>query len=264
MYTSIPLADWLLDRCITITGTIQTTRKVIPKELRETSKRDTNSYEVLWDDSGKLVLNSYVVNTKSTGKRNVMVLTTVKPILGTSKHDPKLKPAIYKQYDYTKGGTDIINQRMSFYSCKAKSRRWTMTGLAYILDTCRGNTFRFLNLNLSKNPRKENSFDFGMSLVLELVRPFISMRSTIGLQKNIVQKIQTVLGVPNSSNFVDTSTLSAYPTISTKRRRCEVCKLEIAGQPKKRDNMTKVLSQCQRCGKAICQKHSFRLCDECD
>ena len=101
MYTSIPLADWLLDRSITITGTIQTTRKVIPKELRETSKRNINSYEVLWNDSGKLVLNSYVVNTNSTGKKNVMILTTVKPILGTSKHDPKLKPAIYKQYDYT-------------------------------------------------------------------------------------------------------------------------------------------------------------------
>ena len=189
LYTSIPLADWLLDRCITITGTIQTTRKVIPKELRETSKRDINSYEVLWNDSGKLVLNSYIVNTKSTGKKNVIILTTVKPILRTSKHGPKLKPAIYKQYDYTKGGTDIIDQRMSFYSCKAKSRRWTMTILAYILDTCRVNTFTFLTLNLLKNPRKENSFDFGMSLVLELVRPFISMRSTIGLQKNILQKI---------------------------------------------------------------------------
>ena len=189
MYTSIPLADWLLNRCITITGTIQTTRKVIPKELRETSKKDINSYEVLWNDSGKLVLNSYTVNTKSTGKKNVIILTTVKPILRTSKHGPKLKPAIYKQYDYTKGGTDIIDQRMSFYSCKAKSRRWTMTILTYILDTCRVNTFTFLTLNLSKNPRKENSFDFGMSLVLKLVRPFISMRSTIGLQKNILQKI---------------------------------------------------------------------------
>ena len=153
---------------------------------------------------------------------------------------------------------------MSFYSCKAKSRCCTMTGLAYILDTCRVNAFTFLALNLSKNPRKENLFDFGMSLVLELVRPFINIRSTIGLQINIVQKIQTVLGVPNSSNFVDTSTLSAYPAISTKRQRCEVCKLEIAGQPKKRDNMTKVLSQCQRCRKALCQKHSFRFCNECD
>ena len=101
-----------------MTGTIQTTQKCIPKKLRKTSKRDTNSY-----DSGKLVLNSYVVNTKSTGKRYVMILTTVKPILGTSKHDPKLKPAIYKLYNYTKGGTDIIDQNMSFYSCKAKSRR---------------------------------------------------------------------------------------------------------------------------------------------
>ena len=45
------------------------------------------------------------------------------PILGTAKNNLRLKPAIYKLYDYTKGGTDIIDQRLNFYSSKAKSRR---------------------------------------------------------------------------------------------------------------------------------------------
>ena len=48
------------------------------------------------------------------------------PILGTAKDNLRLKPAICKLYDYTKGGTDIIDERMNFYFTKAKSCRWTM------------------------------------------------------------------------------------------------------------------------------------------
>ena len=91
----------------------------------------------------------------------------MQPILGTTKDDVKSKPAIYKAHDYTKGGTDIIDQRMNFYTCKAKSRRWRMTGFTYILDTCRVNAFTVTALNQSKQPRRQNSFDFGMSLVMQ-------------------------------------------------------------------------------------------------
>ncbi len=62
-----------------------------------------------------MTLHSYVVCTKSTGKRNVLVLSTFLPIIGTTK-DKQKKPAIMKVYDYTKGGTDIMDQRMSNYS----------------------------------------------------------------------------------------------------------------------------------------------------
>ena len=75
----------------------------------KTRKQDSNSYEVFWDESGKLVLNSYIVKTKSSGKRNVLLLSTMRPILGTAKDNLQLKPAIYKLNDYTKGGTDIID-----------------------------------------------------------------------------------------------------------------------------------------------------------
>ena len=44
----------------------------------------------------------------------------MEPIFGISK-DQKKKPALYKLYDYTKGGIDIVDQKISFYSCKTKS-----------------------------------------------------------------------------------------------------------------------------------------------
>ena len=55
-------------------------------------------------------LHSYVVKTKSTGKRNVLLLSTVEPLLVVTVMMER-KPQIYKVYDFTKGGTDIIDQR---------------------------------------------------------------------------------------------------------------------------------------------------------
>ena len=55
-------------------------------------------------------LHSSVVKTKSTGKRNVLLLSTLEPLLVVTVMMER-KPQIYKVYDFTKGGTDIIDQR---------------------------------------------------------------------------------------------------------------------------------------------------------
>ena len=64
LYTSISSAKWLLERNITTVGTLQANRKGIPEEVKHVGSRDSNSYEVFWDESGKLILNLYIVNTK--------------------------------------------------------------------------------------------------------------------------------------------------------------------------------------------------------
>ena len=121
------------------------------------------------------------------------------PILETAKDNLRLKPAIYKLYDYTKGGTDIIDQRMNFYSSKAKSRRWTMTAFSYVLDTCRVNASTAIALNQSIEPRNTNSFDFGISLVLQLVRPFVALRSKWACRKAIKIKSKSPLMSPEKN-----------------------------------------------------------------
>ena len=71
-----------------------------------------------WNESEKRInVNSYGVSTKSSGKRNVLMLSTAHPIAGISK-DIKPKPALYKLHDFMKGGTDIVDPKMSFYFCK--------------------------------------------------------------------------------------------------------------------------------------------------
>ena len=113
LYTSIPLAKWLLGKRITFIGTTKLNRKGIPDELKETKNRKLLSSEIYWDENSPLSISSYVVKTSKVKKKLILV-PTAPPILGITKDDGKSKLGIYKVYDFTKGGTDVIDQRMGF------------------------------------------------------------------------------------------------------------------------------------------------------
>ena len=134
LYTSIPLAKCLLEKLITCIGTMQLNRKGIPDELNELLSSD-----IYWDENSPLPILSYVVKT-SKGEKNVILLFTTPPILSITKDDRKSKLGIYKVYDFKKGATDIIDQRMGFYTCKPKSRKWTITVFSYVIDMARVNS----------------------------------------------------------------------------------------------------------------------------
>ena len=101
-------------------------RKGIPDELKETKNRELLSSEIYWDKNSPFSIFLYVVKTSKV-KKNVILLSTAPPILSITKDDGKRKLGIYKVYDLTKGGTDIIDQRMKFYTCKPKARKWRIT-----------------------------------------------------------------------------------------------------------------------------------------
>ena len=99
-------------------------RKGIPKEVKDSTGRADNSTNVWHEsDEGKLALLSYVVKTKSKWTKNILELGTVPYLatLGITREDGKLKPAMLKVYDMSKGGTDISDQRIDSYTCSTKS-----------------------------------------------------------------------------------------------------------------------------------------------
>ena len=110
-----------------------------------------------------------------------MLVATVSHVLGTTKDDGKHKLGLYKVYDFTKGGTDIIDQRMGFYTCKPKSRRWTITSFSYVLDMARVNSSTTFALKHVKDPCKQNSFEYGYELLMKLVVPQIESRNLNGI-----------------------------------------------------------------------------------
>ena len=65
LHTSLPMAQWLLDHRITCVETVQSNQKEISAEIKEIKDRETNSYEIYWEeDNGMCNLHSYVVKTK--------------------------------------------------------------------------------------------------------------------------------------------------------------------------------------------------------
>ena len=158
LYTSFEIADWLLERKITTLGTMQSNWVGIPPEIKETKHKEILSPEMYWEKNVSKNISSYVVKT-SKGKKSVTVLLTIDPIRGVTKDDDKKKPAAYKLYDFTNGGTVIVDQKMSFYSCKTKSRQWTLVVFAYLLDTIRVNSTLY-TLNRNMDPKKQSSFEF--------------------------------------------------------------------------------------------------------
>ena len=72
-----------------------------------------------------------------------------------------------------KGGTDIVDQKITFYSSKTKSRKWTTIAFSYWLDICRINAANILAINKHKELLKQKLFEVGFNRILKLVKPFI-------------------------------------------------------------------------------------------
>ena len=184
-------------------------------------------------------------------EKNVLLLSTVSPIImGVTKDDSVKKPAIYKLYDFTKGGTDIIDQRVHFYTVHTKSRRWTVNALAYILDTARENSQTIYSIANNLDPRKSSALTFGWNLVKALCCPQIERRKVEGsfLSRSTIAKTDLILGQAREE---EENALPEAPE-NRKRNRCHAC-LEVAygpGYSRNRPKVSKVSSQCE-----VCHKH---------
>ena len=110
LYTSLEIADWLSARNITMVGTFQKNRVGIPPELKVVKDKAELSNEIYWEVNGKYNISSYILKT-SKGKKASLMLSTMEPLLGVTKDDQKKKSAC-KFYYFTKGGTDIVDQKM--------------------------------------------------------------------------------------------------------------------------------------------------------
>ena len=105
LYTSIPTAKWFLSREITVVGTLQSNRLGLPDELKNPKDRDEFQSTIHWEkDKGNIALCAYTTKSKSKGNKNVLILSTMRPLLGVTKDDGKCKPVVIKFYDFTKGG----------------------------------------------------------------------------------------------------------------------------------------------------------------
>ena len=298
LYTSVELAETLLARRITLLGTMRMNRKGLTKEMKSTEGRDEYS-TIVWHEveRGKMSIVSYVVNTKSRGIKNILVLSTLPNLstMGVTKDDGKKKPAAIKVYDFSKGGTDIVDQRLDSLTTATKSKRWTRKFFHNMLDVTRSNSQSVSSLNQGINPRSKqmNSFRFAWNLGRALVLPLMRERKAkgkSGLQKGIIRKIDFFLtpevGDDDEAQQDETQQhgggqedmdqddqdmegghyeVFPYDNYSENRRRCVMCVSELptVGYKVMKNKLGKSKTQCSRCSEPVCMEHSQVVCRSC-
>ena len=271
--TSISTAEWLLSKGITTVRTIMSNRIGLTDAAKITTGRETYSTRVFWEaEKGDINLSSYCVSS-STGKRNVLILSTVQPLLGVTTDDDKQKPTVYKLYDFMKRGTDIADQKMEKSTTKPKSHRWTVGSFSYVLDQTKINAATIYALNKGSNPSKVASFEFRWELAESLILSQVQRRSLNGLGMMVRQKINFVLGTPlvNESyqlNEASTSQLRRnIPPLGDSARKCKGCKVSFCGveggRNKIKNSLSNIKSQCQACGDPSCKDHLLQVCLKC-
>lgn len=295
LYSSIPLARKLLAKKMTFLGTLRKNRRGLTPNMKKTHGRDHLSTIVWFEKTGskKLSLTSYVSKSKSKGWKNILVLSSIPNLatIGFTKDDTKKKSGLIKVYDFTKGGTDIVDQRVDKYTTKRKTNKWTHLILSYMLDVTRVNSQSIHSLNHGKKPRKEDSFKFGWDLAMQLMTPHIARRmnqkyprlsrqitlyGTELCEKRgvpLVQAPQPPMGSEGDEDMFasddededEEDTLALFPHSGKtpgKKRRCGICTTESTDR-KERSNLTKLKTQCQSCAKPCCENHSTIICLDC-
>ena len=132
-----------------------------------------------------MCITSYTVTTKSKGKMNVVILLTMRPMDACTKDDDKFKSQIFKFHDFTKGGTDIVDQMNDFFTTRAKSNRRAMVVLYYMLDTTRVNSKTLWCMKNQIDMGQQKIFDFTCRLANELSVRQVNRRSNNGLPKMV-------------------------------------------------------------------------------
>lgn len=240
-FTSLELADYLLQKNLTLVGTMRKNKPEIPPEFTQTRNREIRT--TLFGFRKNSTLMSYVA------KKNKTVL-----ILSTMHHDnavdatsgDKKKPEMITFYNATKSGVDTVDQLCSTYNVSRKTNRWPMV-IFYTMMNIAGINAQIIYHANNRSDRTRRS-GFLKLLARNLADDYLCQRSQcLSLPRNLRQDIQSL--------FPDEA--AVQPTEedqSSKRQRCSEC-----GRSKNR--YTKY--RCRSCKKFLCLQHAQQVCADC-
>ena len=133
-FTSIPLAQSLLQKKLTILGTIRSNKRQLPPEFCKDKSREQHS--TLFGFSDRMSLCSYVPKKGAV----VNLLSTMPPDDQISDREDR-KPSIILAYNKSKGAVDTVDQVVHGYSCSRQTRRWPTKLWFNMIDLAAWNAF---------------------------------------------------------------------------------------------------------------------------
>ncbi|XP_034058307.1 piggyBac transposable element-derived protein 4-like [Gymnodraco acuticeps] len=134
-FTSIPLAEKLLEKNLTLVGTLRQNKPDIPPVMKPNKLRE--KYSSKCGFCGNMTMVSYV---PKKGKA-VVLLSTMHDDTAVDDQSVKRKPEVIQYYNHTKSGVDTMDQMVRTYTCKRRTRRWPMVLWHNVLDVATLNAF---------------------------------------------------------------------------------------------------------------------------
>ncbi|XP_046658922.1 piggyBac transposable element-derived protein 4-like [Homalodisca vitripennis] len=245
-FTTVPLVDRMLERELTMIGTLRKNKPQIPPCLFQ--ERAVNSCVFVFD------ANKTLVSFSPKRKKNVVLVSSM-------HHDDTIdeetgKPEIIIVYNKNKGGTDSFDKLCATFSTSRKNLRWPMQVVYGMLDQGGVNAYvLFVLANPQWKEKKQHNRRFFLKdLSSALTREHMIARSQQGnIPRQLKLQIKAILSY-NEEREDQEAEEDQEEQPDNKQKRCYMC-------DRKKDRKSK--SRCNGCKKPVCKDHSVDLCKNC-
>lgn len=249
-FTSYPLALSLLQRGLTLVGTMRQNKPQLPRAMARSRNRELHS--TIFGFTNDVTLCSYVP------KRSKAVV-----LLSTMHHDNAIsergdrKPDVILFYNASKGGVDTFDQCIKSYTTNRKTNRWPLKIFFNILDASALNAFIIWK---QLHPDYQNQVRYARRVFLTelaafLVTPHVQRRNAIpqiSLAVKSVIKQSGLLPDPQPAAPAQGAPLGNAAARQIALTRCHLCQQR---------RLSRI--QCNRCERAVCKDHSAVVCNNC-
>ncbi|XP_036828296.1 piggyBac transposable element-derived protein 4-like [Oncorhynchus mykiss] len=173
-FTSYELGQRLLERNLTMVGTVRKNKAELPPALLQSKGRQVLSSRFAFTPTATLV--SYLAKRN----KNVLLLSTLHAEPDVSDRRDR-KPALILDYNCNKGGVDNLDKVVGTYSCRRMTARWPLVIFHNILDVSSYNAFViWREIKPDWMPGKRNKRRvFLEQLGKALVKPLIQRRQRL-------------------------------------------------------------------------------------
>lgn len=237
-FTSLSLARNLLDKKLTIVGTLRKNKPELPPQFTVAKGREAKS--TLFGFQDDAMIASYCPKKY----RIVPMLSTMHSQPDIDANSSDQKPEVILYYNATKGGVDTLDRMVRTYTCKRMTRRWPVVLFYNMIDVSAVNAFIvWLELNgespsISVKKRRNFLLELGKELAGVNTQPDLSQR--VSVPSASAQKRRNKNDLGNAPKL--------------KRQRCSLC-------DRSKDKKTSLV--CYICKKYVCSGHSKTICHQC-
>ena len=237
----------MLQKNITLLGTLRSNKPQIPPEFLKDTRRQPSS--TLFGYRQDATLCSYVPK-----KNKAVILLSTMHKTGDISDRPDKKPTIILDYNNTKGAVDTLDMCVHTYTCARQTRRWPMRVFFNVIDIAAWNSYVcWISCNPNWNSGKRNSRRrrFLIELATALIKPNMTKRWNQDIQSTVRNRIRAC-GLINTDLPTNTNAPSNPQGPSSDRGRCHLCEVRKVSR-----------TRCSSCNQFVCPQHLRNICDKC-